>query len=82
MKLIPAEYDLTKLNKNKKIFQEEGIINKGFVIKMLPKIKSYYRYTTELIEKIKYSCREEKKNLETYDEIVNELSLASKNIPQ
>ncbi len=46
MKLIPALYDIRKLNKNKKIFQEEGIISKGFVIKMVPKIKSYYRFTT------------------------------------
>lgn len=31
MKLIPAKYDLTKLNDNKVFFKDEGILARGFV---------------------------------------------------
>lgn len=49
MKLLRANFDLTKLNKNKKIFKEDGIISNGFIQKLRPKTKSYYRFTTEFL---------------------------------
>jgi len=46
MQIIPGRYDLSKINKMKAIFKDDGIITKGFVIELLPKIKSFYRYNT------------------------------------
>ena len=46
IKLIPAKYDLTKLNDKKVFFRDEGILAKGFVAELHPKIKSFHRFTT------------------------------------
>lgn len=56
-KLIPGVYDLTKLNDKKVFFRDDGIINKGFVAEIIPKVKSFYRYTTELTDKIMWACK-------------------------
>ena len=47
MKIIPGMYDLGRVNLNKVIFKEDNIIGKGFLAELVPKVKSYYRYTTE-----------------------------------
>ena len=47
-----------------------------------PKVKSYYRYSTDFVEKIKYASREEKKSRDVYDEIVDSLELKSKSLPE
>ena len=60
MKLMPGKYDLTKLNDKKVFFKDEGILTKGFVAELYPKIKSYYRFTTELTDKIVFTCRQDK----------------------
>ena len=62
IKLLRLKVDTTKLNKTRKVFKEEGVIGNGFVVEFEPKVKSYYRFTTEFIEKVKYACREEKKD--------------------
>lgn len=49
---------MSKFAKGKKVFKEEGIVNDGFVVSVDPKIKSYYRFSTEFVEKVKYACRE------------------------
>lgn len=46
IKLLRVRVDMSKFNRGKKIFKEEGIINPGFVIGIDPKVKSYYRYST------------------------------------
>jgi hypothetical protein len=76
MKLIPARYDLTKLNDKKVFFKDEGILGKGFVGELHPKIKSYHRFTTELTDKIAFTCKQEKIR-ENYVAIVQELRLDS-----
>ena len=53
---------MSKFAKSKKVFKEEGVVSPGFVVQFNPKMKSYYRYTTEFVEKIKYASREEKKS--------------------
>ena len=60
MTLIPAEYDLKCLNKNKVIFQDSEVIKEGFVRRLLPKIKSYYRYQDNFVDLCKYSRKDEK----------------------
>lgn len=60
IKLIPARYDLTKLNDKKVYFKDEGLLTKGFVAELKPKVKSYYRFTTELTDKIAYTCKQER----------------------
>lgn len=50
--LISAEYDLTKINKEKAIFKDQGIIMKGFVKRLSPKIKSYYRFSSKIVETV------------------------------
>lgn len=62
IKLLRITCDFSKLNKEKKIFKDEGVLAAGFVIGVQPKSKSYYRLTSDFIEKIKYSCKEEKKD--------------------
>lgn len=46
IKLLRLIVDPSKINKSKKIFKEEGVIQPGFVIVLKPKIKTYYRFTT------------------------------------
>lgn len=70
MNLIPAKYDIQKIDFKKKIFKDEEIILKGFVLDLVPKIKSYYRYTTELTEKIDVVCKSEKIR-DNYEAIVS-----------
>ncbi len=60
MKIIPGSYDLSKLDDKKVFFKDDGIIGKGFIVELVPKIKSFYRYTTQLTDKIEYTCKEEK----------------------
>lgn len=58
MALINADYNMKYLNKEKIIFKDQGIIGKGFVNRLLPKIKSYYRFSSKIVETIeicKYS---------------------------
>lgn len=52
MTLISAEYDITLLNKQKTIFKDQNIIERGFVISLLPKIKSYYRFSSKIVETV------------------------------
>ena len=49
IKLLRIQPDITKLNKAKKPFREEGVIGQGFVVSLQPKVKSYYRFSTEFI---------------------------------
>ena len=61
IKLLRLETNMEKLNQERKIFFEEGIIGNGFVRGLKPKIKTYYRFTTEFVEKLKFASREEGK---------------------
>lgn len=75
IKLLRLTCDPAKLNKAKKIFKEEGIVGPGFIVSAEPKSKSYYRFTSDFIDKIKYACKEEKKDEDIYAEIVSTLQL-------
>jgi len=58
MTLINAEYKIQNLDKSKVIFKDQGIIEKGFVHRLKPKIKSYYRFSAKIMETVeicKYS---------------------------
>ena len=46
MRLLPAKYDLSKLDRKRVFFKDDNILAKGFVVELLPKIKSFYRFTT------------------------------------
>jgi hypothetical protein len=46
MGLLPAKYDLSKLDRKRVFFKDDNILAKGFVVELLPKIKSFYRFTT------------------------------------
>jgi len=48
---------MSKFAKTKKVFKEEGVVSQGFVIKLNPKLKSFYRYSTEFVEKIRFASR-------------------------
>lgn len=50
--LIRAHYDLSKIDKEKVIFKDQGIIRKGFVQSLSPKIKSYYRFSSKIVETV------------------------------
>lgn len=49
MTLIPGEYDISMIDKSKTIFKDQGIIKKGFVKKLKPKIKSYFRFSSKIV---------------------------------
>lgn len=51
------------------------------MVSVEPKSKSYYRFTGEFIEKIKYACKEDKKDEEIYAEIVRTLQLETNPLP-
>ena len=59
--LIRAEYDLSKIDKEKTIFKDQGIIKKGFVKRLGPKIKSYYRFSSKIVETVEI-CKYTEKN--------------------
>lgn len=46
IQLLKIEVDMSKFNKSKKIFKEEGIILQNFVVRTIPKVKTYFRFTT------------------------------------
>jgi hypothetical protein len=46
MKILPGSYDISKINQKKTFFKDDDILAKGFIIELLPKVKSFYRYTT------------------------------------
>jgi hypothetical protein len=54
LELIPCKIDVKRINKRKKIFEEMKIIESGFIIDLLPKIKSYHRFLPENIEALKF----------------------------
>lgn len=80
MSYFPAKYDLSKLNRKKNFFKDEGIVAKGFLIELYPKTKSYYRYTSELTDKIELTCKADKLK-ENFDAMVLEMELKAKPIP-
>jgi hypothetical protein len=81
MKIIPARYDLGRLDMSKVLFKEDGIIGKGFVVELLPKVKSYYRYTTQRTDQVMAICKGERL-YDNYMDLVEELDLKSKGIPR
>ena len=50
MELLPADYNIDKINMNRTIFKDKNIIERGFVRQVLPKIKSYERFLPAHIE--------------------------------
>ena len=46
IKLLRVRVDMSKFNRGKKVFKEEGIVGAGFVMGVDPKVKSYYRYSS------------------------------------
>jgi hypothetical protein len=70
IKLLHLTCDLSKLNKSKKIFKEEGILQSGFVVAIDPKSKSYYRFSTEIQEKVRFAVAEQRKDETVYEELV------------
>ena len=52
MCLIKAQHDIKKLDQTKTLFKDDRIIQLGFIVKLLPKIKSYWRFTTPLNDKV------------------------------
>ena len=57
IKLLRITCEAGKLDQSKKIFKEEGIVGAGFVIAVEPKSKSFYRFTGDFIDKVKYACK-------------------------
>ena len=50
--LIRGKYDIGCLDKSKAIFKDQGIIQKGFLKKLEPKVKSYYRFSSKIVETV------------------------------
>jgi len=73
LEILPANYDVKKINKKKKIFEEAKIIEPGFVKSLLPKVKCFERFLTPYIEKLKIDAKEEIKSDEVCKSIMNEL---------
>jgi hypothetical protein len=57
LQLIPGSYDITKLLKNKAIFQHAKIIEPGFVKMIQPKIKCYDRFLPFRLEELKNEAK-------------------------
>jgi hypothetical protein len=57
MELIPATYDLTKINRRKYIFEEPKIIEPGFVKLLQPKVKCYDRFLPVRLEELRNQAR-------------------------
>lgn len=47
MDIVKADYDLTKLNKNKKILFDKDIIQKGFIRKLMSTTHTYDRFLSQ-----------------------------------
>lgn len=82
MTLIPARYDITKLNKNKKIFEETNIIGENFVTKILPKTKSYHRYQDHPRDRIVQISKHSGKNYKIFEDISQQFNLDQKKVPE
>lgn len=55
MSMISALYNPSVLDKDRKFFEEDGIINDGFVTKLKPKLKTYHKFaslTTHAVMKL------------------------------
>lgn len=81
MKVIPGKYDLDRVNMKKVMFKEDDILGRGFIVELLPKVKSYYRYTTERTERVMMICKGEKL-YDNYLELVEEFELNTRKIPR
>lgn len=68
--MLNLSCDLSKLNKSKKIFKEEGILQQGIVVAIEPKSKSYYRFSTEIQEKVRFAVAEQRKDETVYEYLV------------
>ena len=55
--MIHADYDVDKIDKNKKVLSCEGeCIYRGFIKKLKPKLRSYDKYMTESTERVLTLC--------------------------
>lgn len=57
LELIPGRYDISKINKKKKLFEEMKIIDTGFLRQLLPKVKVYDRFMPEQLENLKIQAK-------------------------
>ena len=60
MELLPADYNTSFLvtdRESKRIFDDEGIIGHGFIDKIGYKMRGYYRYRTESVERVLLMCQ-------------------------
>lgn len=62
IKLLRVKVDMSKFNKSKKMFKEEGIITEGFVGSNEPKVKSYYKLYLSFSRKNYDASRSDKKD--------------------
>ena len=58
MIMITAKYDTSKIDKEKKLFESKNIIKSLFLVKLLPKVKEYFKFNyqfiaMDMIEKLK-----------------------------
>ena len=79
--LIKGEYDTNKVNKEKILFQDSDIIQAGFVKKLSPKHKTFYRYSGDSSDKIPDTCKFSEKNDKIYEDIVEILDLKKNKVP-
>lgn len=49
MVLICGQYDIGCVDQEKVIFKDQGIIQRGFLNKLMPKIKSYYKFSSKIV---------------------------------
>ena len=58
MIMITAKYDTSKIDKEKKLFESKNIIKSLFLVKLVPKVKEYFKFNyqfiaMDMIEKLK-----------------------------
>lgn len=64
MEMINADYDVTKIDKNKKVFSNEGeCIYRGFIKRLKPKIRTYDKFITESTERLQTLCSTDQNHL-------------------
>lgn len=47
LELIPSSYDIGKINKNKRVFEETRVFEAGFIKTIQPKVKCLDRFLSE-----------------------------------
>ena len=73
MELASSDYQVSVINKERTLFEDRQILGDGFIKRVKPRIRSYYRYRTESVERILVLCQAHNQKIKNNEHNLQEI---------